>query len=286
MDIVLNNPSMYDVLSQIREMIQLPQTVYWIGCSGFYYKDWIGTFYPSNIKEQKLLEYYSSFFNTVEIDSTFYEWPKKGTIISWATKTPKNFRFSFKLPKIITHDKKLFHVEKDVDKFLKLLSPIMQKNKLGVILVQLPPSMGINLEKLKDFLNIIPSGVRFAIEFRRQSWLVNETFELLRKYNIAYVIVDEPLLPPLIEITANFSYIRFHGKGKKIWYYYKYKNEELEKWVPRIRPLEKKVNEIYIYFNNHFRGYAPSNALTLKSLLGLGVRKKEGEQKSLFDYYS
>ena len=242
-------------------------TKYWIGCSGFSYKDWVENFYPKDLDPSKFLTYYSSFFNTVEINSTFYKWPRREQIFSWATRSPSVFKFSFKLPRDITHEKKLAYIQKDVKKFLTLLEPVIQRNKLGVILAQLPPSMGVDLKKLENFLVSLPAEIKFAIEFRRKSWLIDETFDVLKTYKVAYVIVDEPLLPPVIKITSTFTYIRFHGHGKKVWYFYKYSEKELLPWAEKIKRLESQVQEIYIYFNNHFRGYAPANALMLKKLL-------------------
>lgn len=265
--------------------IKLDSKSFWIGCSGFSYKDWVGSFYPENVHKKDFLSYYARFFNTVEINTTFYEWPTKSQIVAWNNKVSKNFKFSFKMPRIISHEKKLAYAEKDVFKFVDLLEPVIRANKLGVILVQLPPSMGVNIKKLKSFLEILPKHIKFAIEFRRQSWLTERTFVLLKDFQVAYVIVDEPLLPPITKITADFTYIRFHGKGKKIWYYYNYSEEELKNWAGKIKDITAHVKEIYIYFNNHFRGYAPKNALLLRKILGVGDNSSKHTQIGLSEFF-
>ena len=253
---------------------------YWIGCSGFGYDEWIGGFYPQGLERHKFLEYYARHFNTVEINTTFYNWPERRQVLIWTRKTPEYFSFSFKLPQDITHEKKLINASKDVIKFLDILSPVIEANKLGVILVQLPPSLRRDIKRLETFLAEIPhEKYKFAVEFRHESWLVRETFTVLSKYNVAYVAVDEPLLPPILEITANFTYIRFHGHGKNPWYFYDYKEEELKPWVRRIKYAEDLVNEIFIYFNNHFRAYAPKNAKTFIRLLGIKEEELVPRQK-------
>jgi len=247
---------------------------YYIGCSGWWYKDWVGRFYPEGLDEAGRLKYYSQYFNTTEANVTFYKLPPLTTIHSWARKTPKNFVFSVKAPQEFTHQMHFLYSDRKMARFLKLLSPLQNSNKLGVILFQAPPEFVCTestLQRLEEFLNRLPKGYEFAIEFRHRSWLNEKTFELLSSYRVAYVIVDEPLLPSLIKITTNdFTYIRFHGRGKRVWYYYDYKREELEKWAKRIREeIEPSIKKLYIYFNNHFRAFAPKNAREFIEIIGL-----------------
>ena len=245
-------------------------TRYWIGCSGYSYDDWIGRFYPSNIEKSDMLEYYANRFNTVEINSTFYQIPNRRLVYYWASRAPKYFKYSVKFYQGITHERKLFFAKPVLNKFFNVLQPLIAENKLAVFLIQLPASIGKNLEKLESFINELPKGFRYAIEFRHHSWLENDTFQLLEKYGVAYVIVDEPHLPPIIRITSDFVYIRFHGRGKKVWYFYKYSEEELKPWAEKIKnEIEPSVKEVYIYFNNHFRAFAPKNAMQFIKLLGL-----------------
>lgn len=244
-------------------------TKYWLGCSGYSYDDWVGEFYPHNLDKSLFFKYYSERFNTVEINSSFYQIPKRSNVLHWVRSAPSYFRFSMKLYREITHDRKLFNVRAVLNKFFTAIKPLLDKNLVSVFLIQLPASFGKNLPKLESFLNELSPRYRYAIEFRHHSWLENDTFELLEKYNVAYTIVDEPHLPPITKITADFTYIRFHGRGKKIWYYYNYKEEELKEWAKKIKKIESQVKSIYIYFNNHFRAFAPRNASQLAKLLGI-----------------
>ncbi len=246
---------------------------YYIGCSGWWYKDWDGRFYPEGLDERGRLRYYCKYFNTTEVNVTFYRLPPITTFESWARRTPKNFVFSIKAPKEITHEMRLLYAERKMEKFYDLLSPLRKTGKLGVILFQLPPEFTktqARVSRLRDFLGKLPSGYEYAMEFRHRSWITEETFRILEDHNVAYTIVDEPLLPPVINITSDITYIRFHGHGRKVWYYYNYRRDELERWAKKIRmDIEPKVRKLYIYFNNHFRGFAPKNASEFIEILGL-----------------
>ncbi|MFX1245400.1 MAG: DUF72 domain-containing protein, partial [Promethearchaeota archaeon] len=129
------------------------------------------------------------------------------------------------------------------------------------------------IESLEAFLETLPNEWEFAVEFRHLSWMQDETFNLLRNHQVAYCIVDEPLLPPRIEVTAPFAYIRWHGHGKKVWYYYLYKKEELEAWVPKVKEVVKQTpSDVYGYFNNHWHGFAARNCIEMMELLGIPHR--------------
>ena len=261
---------------------------YWVGCSGYSYNDWIGRFYPSNIEKKDMLDYYIQKFNTVEINSTFYQIPERRTVGYWASRAPPYFKYSIKFYQGITHERKLYHTRPIINKFFAVLQPLIARNKIAVFLIQLPASIGKNLPRLESFINELPKGFKYAIEFRHHSWLTDDTFQLLDRYDIGYVIVDEPHLPPIIKITSDFAYIRFHGRGRKVWYFYYYSEEELKPWAEKIRKeIEPNVQEIYIYFNNHFRAYAPKNASQFIKLLGLNIEDLvpiEGRQSSLWEF--
>lgn len=253
-----------------------------LGTSGWSYKEWEGSFYKKGEKHK--LRAYSRIFQTVEIDSTWYRYPSKQTVMGWLRYSPSNFIFTAKLPKVITHEKKLGledDVETDLKTFLELMQPIQLNGKLGCLLIQLPPSYDYNPENLEPFLELLLPQFKFAIEFRNLSWIREETWQLLEKYNVAYTNVDEPLLPPEVHITANFTYFRWHGHGEKPWFNYLYKEEELEPWIPKVLEASKRVKEVYGYFNNHFHGYAPENCLSLiEKVLGL-TSQQEATKKRL-----
>ncbi len=247
-----------------------------VGTSGWSYKEWIGPFYPS---EKNQLPFYSSIFSTAEINSTFYALPPRWLPFSWLKGTKPGFVFSAKVPRSITHKKKLESVGRDLEEFLGLMDPLRKKGKLGVLLIQLPPKLGFNVEILRKFLETLPSDFKFAVEFRNKSWLRGETYKLLDTFNVAYTVVDEPLIPPEIVVTSDFSYVRFHGRGERPWYNYHYSLEELREWVPKLREIGEKVEKVYVYFNNHFKGYAVKNSLEFMELLGLKLKGKAAEAK-------
>ncbi len=235
-----------------------------LGTSGWSYKEWEGPFYMKGEKHK--LRAYSRVFPTVEIDSTFYRYPSKGTVMGWLRYSPSDFVFTAKLPKIITHEKKLglkSDVTADLESFLRVMEPLQLNGKLACLLIQLPPSYDYNPDNLEAFFNILPPQFRFAVEFRNHSWLREETWQQLKQHNIAYTNVDEPLLPPDVHITTDFTYFRWHGHGEKPWFNYLYKTEELEPWIPKIAEASKQVKRVCGYFNNHFHGYAPENCLSL-----------------------
>jgi uncharacterized protein YecE (DUF72 family) len=256
------------------------------GTSGWSYKEWVGPFYSST---KKMFSHYAQFFSTAEINSTFYKYPSRATIYGLDRNSSGNFVFSAKLPRLITHEKRLIPdrmVKNDLLMFLELLEPLMARGKLGCILIQLPPSFAYesDLENLKAFFEMLPEEYEFAAEFRNLSWMRNETWSLLKKHNVAYCIVDEPLLPPEIHVTADFAYFRWHGKGSKIWYDYHYSADELHEWVPKIEKTQEKVNKIYGYFNNHFHGYAVENCVEILEMMNAAKPEQRKAKEKIEQY--
>ena len=243
-----------------------------IGTSGWDYDEWVGPFYPD---PRRKLQFYTRIFKTTEINSTFYSMPTPGLAKGLARATPPGFVFAAKLYKGITHEKKLdpkLGATELLEEYLNAIKPLKKAGKLGPILVQMPPKPPDYFPRFEDFLASLPQGWGFAVEFRDPAWLTQQTFSLLEKYRAAYVIVDEPLLPPIVKVTTDFAYIRWHGRGERPWYYYQYTEKELEEWVPKIKEAASQADIVYGYFNNHFRGYAPHNALQMLKLLGKADR--------------
>ena len=266
-----------------------------LGCSGWNYGDtpdkggWVGIFYPD--RNTKRLRYYSQFFDTAEMDSIFYEkfysHMTKGTFIGMVKATPENFQFSVKVPEIITHRKRL-EVGKgaitDFEIFLDKISALKNSDKLGAILLQLPPSFTVNdFKNIERFLDKLPSGYHYAVEFRHPSWKTEGPWDMLRHYNIAAVMTDSPAkenLEFLSEVTvtsADHSFIRFHGRNTKghYWYDYLYSKEELRPWVEKIEEVKKQTKVLRAYFNNHYGGAAVINALQFKEMLGNKLSENE-----------
>jgi len=240
----------------------------WLGCSGWHYKEWVGPFYRED--EKSMLTAYSKVFKTVEIDSTFYRYPTKGMVFGWLRYTKPDFIYAAKLPKLITHKKKLDPAKgigEDLDKFLELMEPLQFNGKLACLLAQLPPALKLNLGLMEGFFALFPTQFRLAVEFRHPSWLKPQTLQLLEKYNVAYTAVDEPLLPPDMHVTTDIAYIRWHGKGEQPWYNYHYKAEELKPWVPKVKAAAQKAEKVFGYFNNHYHAYAVKNSLEMAEML-------------------
>ncbi len=256
-----------------------------LGTSGWSYREWIGPFYTK--MDKSMLRAYTRVFNSAEIDSTFYRYPSKGTVMGWARYSPEGFVYAAKLPGLITHDKKLQvaqGIEQDLEKFIGLMEPLILSGKLGVILIQLPPRFDYRPKELEAFFKLLPTQARFAVEFRDVSWIRPETWPLLEKYKVAYTIVDEPLLPPELHLTTDIAYFRWHGKGSRPWYNYRYSREELEPWVPKVKEVGSRVEKVFGFFNNHYHGYAVENCLQVMEMLG-PLDSKQLEAKSRIENY-
>jgi uncharacterized protein YecE (DUF72 family) len=253
-----------------------------LGTSGWSYGEWEEIFYRKG--EKRKLRAYSRVFKTVEIDSTFYRYPSKGMVMGWLRYSPSDFVFAAELPKVITHDKKLGlkeDVKADLEAYLELMRPLQLGGKLACLLIQLPPKYDYNPENLKSFFELLDPLFKYAVEFRNLSWMRNETWSLLKEYNVAYTNVDEPLLPPEVHLTSDFTYSRWHGRGERPWFDYLYEKAELDEWVPKVEEVAKNVKKVYGYFNNHFHGYAPENCLYLIEKLGLlSEEQKRAKEKA------
>lgn len=256
-----------------------------LGTSGWSYKEWVGPFYKRG--EKRMLTAYTRVFRTAEINSTFYRYPSKGMAMGWLRYSPTDFVFVAKLPKQITHKKRLNldqGVEADLARFCGLMEPLSLNGKLGCLLIQLPPSFDFDADRLEKFFQILPANIKFAVEFRHPSWICDETWRLLKEHGVAYTIVDEPLLPPEVQVTSEIAYFRWHGKGTRLWYNYQYTTDELEPWVPKVKEVANKAKTVYGYFNNHYHGYAVENCLQVLEMLG-DLTPQQAEAKTTIDNY-
>jgi uncharacterized protein YecE (DUF72 family) len=240
-----------------------------IGTSGYNYPHWWnGAFYPSHLPQRKWLEFYSDYFDTVELNVSFYRLPKKEVFGGWYKRTPERFSFAVKGSRFITHIKRL----KDCREPLSLLldNASLLKEKLGVILWQLPPRFKFQKERLEEFgvlLSTLPRSktIRHAFEFRDESWFCQEAFRILGEFNFAFCIAHGSGLPYMERVTSNFVYLRFHGG--ELLYGSNYSDKELKGWAEKIEGWEKKNKTVFVYFNNDAYGFAIKNALTLKKLV-------------------
>jgi len=226
----------------------------------------VGPFYST--RGTPKLRHYSSVFGTAEIDSTFYAYPKLGMVQGWVKNTPPGFKFSAKLPQIITHKKRLEKVDDELREFLDLIKPIAEADKLGAILIQLPPSFTSQSQNtLENFFKLLPSEYFFAVEFRHKSWQESNVKKILESYHISNVITDSPL-ELSFDIATDWLFIRYHGRGQKIWYNYRYSQEEIDKFAKKLQEVQGKTSIVYAYFNNHYGGAAVENALQLVQKTG------------------
>jgi len=232
-----------------------------IGTSGWHYKHWLGLFYPEKFPVKEMLNFYVRHFDTVEINNSFYHLPSDSTFDAWRDNTPPGFLFAVKGSRFITHMKKLKDPVSSTAKFFAGAERLHEK--LGPILFQLPPHWKLNLERLDEFLAVVPKGHQYVFEFRDPSWHVKEVYDVLRHYNAGYCIYDFAGSPTPIEITATFTYIRFHGAN----YSGSYSPKQLREWADRIKGWQKKLRDVYVYFNNDIGGHAIKNANELKCLV-------------------
>jgi len=237
---------------------------YYIGTSGWVYRHWRDVFYPSKLAQSKWLEFYTRHFPTVELNNSFYRLPTEKAFSNWRDTSPEGFVYAVKVSRFITHIKRLKDVQEPVETFLGRARHLGQK--LGPLLYQLPPNMHRNDERLDAFLALLPKGLRHVVEFRHESWLDEGVFDILRRHNVGFCVFDMPDLPCPLVATADFAYIRFHGSTGLYWSCYS--DEELEDWAQKISGLGKKLDTVYIYFNNDAEGFAIKNARTLGEKLG------------------
>ena len=245
------------------------QRTWYFGTSGWSHHDWVGKLYAHDLPPTEYLPTYARQFNTVEIEHTFFDMPLRQTVQAWQRRAPEGFVFSPGLPRRITHGQRLRDAQGLLEDFLEIMGEL--GDKLGPILVQLPEDFrSVEQESLEAFLAILPQQVSFAVEFRHGSWVKDTTFTLLEQHQVAWVVVDAPFLPRLPRVTANFAYLRWHGRPG-----YQTRRQldpaaALRPWVPVLHQLERQAQRVYGYVHNQFSGYAPRDCQTLLELLGQG----------------
>ena len=270
------------------------QSKIYVGTSGWSYPKgegtWTGYFYPKGKINE--LEYYSQFFDTVEINSSFYRPPNPGYVYNWARRVPQGFLFTVKLWQKFTHPKMYKEAtgeeavisQQDVDLFKRSLEPLVRYGKLGVLLAQFPPSfkndsfgqqiLGAVIRTFREY--------RLAVELRHRSWSDDEnTAGLLKENNTAWVQIDEPKFPSSIAaevpVTADMAYFRFHGRNAEMWwkgdsetrYRYLYSGNEINELADKVKTASEQTSLTFALFNNHWQGYAPRNAVDMKKALQL-----------------
>jgi uncharacterized protein YecE (DUF72 family) len=235
-----------------------------IGTSGYHYKHWLGRYYPAGTKPNAMLAHYLRDFDTVELNNTFYQLPNESTFDAWRDNTPGDFLFAVKGSRFITHMIKL----KDAQRGLTNFMPRAERlgSKLGPILWQLPPGWKVNVERLEEFLSILPPQHRYTFELRNETWMTDAVLEVLKKYNAAFCIYELAGYGSPLEITADWTYIRLHGPTA-FKYQGSYSDAQLAEWADRIRAWSRKMKAVYVYFDNDDSAYAVYNAMTLRKLV-------------------
>jgi uncharacterized protein YecE (DUF72 family) len=236
-----------------------------IGCSGWNYADWRERLYPKGLPQSRWLEHYATFFDTVEVNATFYRLPRREAVARWVEQTPAGFTFAVKASRYLTHLRRLTDLGGGIERFYERIEPLVRSPKLGPVLWQLPANFHRDDERLTNALEALPRG-RHCFEFRHESWFAPDVYDLLRAHDVALVIGDDPRRPfQTHELTADWTYVRFHRgrRGRNG----NYSQSELEEWRSRIAAWRTRV-EVFAYFNNDWEGYAVQNGLWLKKRLG------------------
>ena len=234
-----------------------------IGTSGWYYEHWKELFYPAGLPKSKWFEHYAQHFDTVEINNTFYHLPKEQSIQRWHKIAPEGFLYAVKANRYITHIKKLKDTSESLRRFFDGIN--LLERKLGPVLYQLPPSLHIDLDRLRDFIKLLPKRKTAVFEFRHKSWYCEDTYRLLERFGVCFCVHDMPGKESPQVVTSDTIYIRFHGTTRR--YSGSYPKSQLQDWAKWLKEQSKKVSGIYVYFNNDVHGHAIKNAKHLKEMI-------------------
>jgi uncharacterized protein YecE (DUF72 family) len=249
---------------------------YHLGCSGWSYDGWKGPFYPKDLDNRYWLTYYSQIFDFVEIDSTFYRIPSSFMVSNWNKRTPDNFRFAVKFPKIITHDKRLKDVDKDIDRFYDVMDPLY--DKILVFLMQLPPSLQIaeGLDLIKNLQYTLDPSFRYAIEVRHHSWFNELFYNYVKEKNYCLVWSQQNILvtPPVV--TTDFIYLRLIGDRRiderDFGNIKRDRTKEMQQWANIFKDIqknEKNIKNSIVAANNHYAGFGPMTAKLFAEMIYL-----------------
>ena len=228
-----------------------------LGCSGWYYWRWKGSFYPADLPTKDWFKHYARAFRTVEMNSTFYHWPRPATIQNWIRQAPAGFRYAVKVNAEITHERRMKYVRRLVQRFSVIAATLGPK--FGCLLYQFPPSFRYTAARLKNLLAQLDPDVQNAVEFRHPGWWRASVYRALGRAGVIFCSVSAPRLPADLVCTAGSVYLRFHGP--KRWYNHDYSAAELAEWAHQLQASGAK--EAWIYFNNDRDASAVRNAREL-----------------------
>jgi uncharacterized protein YecE (DUF72 family) len=213
----------------------------YIGTSGWGYPSWKPEFYPPEIKSKDFLRYYSSQLNATEVNYTFRRAATEKALRQWLSETPNDFHFVLKANQYITHIRRLKNTEEPVERFFTSIQPMVESRRMGAVFFQLPPNFKADVPRLRDFLASLPNGVRYAWEFRHDTWFTDETYEALADYDSALCIAENETMTTPNVLTASFAYYRFRKS--------RYSRPRLKQIASDLRGLATK-REVYAFFKH------------------------------------
>lgn len=231
----------------------------YIGTSGFAFKEWKGNFYPQTLSDKQMLSFYSQILGSVEINYTFRRMPSESTLAAWKSQSSDNFRFTLKAPQRITHTRRLKEAKEEVAEFVRRAKTL--EERLGTILFQLPPSLKYEQDRLERFLEELPGGTLYAMEFRHDSWDDPEVKTLLATRGVAFCGADTEAKPLReIPLTDGHAYLRLRKE--------EYTDEELETWGQKIAGTLRSGADVFCYCKHEGGGIGPQYALKIKEIVG------------------
>jgi uncharacterized protein YecE (DUF72 family) len=236
-----------------------------VGTSGWSYDHWEHVLYPPGLPAARRRDVYVSAFDTVELNASFYRWPREVAFANWNRRLPPGFALSVKAPRGLTHAKRLYAPEQWIDRITRCWHELGDRR--AVLLVQLPPTMQRDDARLGYFLSRLPAWIRVAVELRHESWNHDDIFALLERHGAAYCVMSGAGLPCILRATAPFVYVRLHGPDHDSLYGGSYSDADLWWWADRIREWQRDSREVFAYFNNDGGGDAVRNARTLLGML-------------------
>lgn len=236
-----------------------------IGTSGWSYDHWEGVLYPPGMRPRDRLAHYTKSFDTVELNASYYRWPSGDAFTSWNERLPDGFELTVKAPRGLTHARKLREPERWIERISDSWHRL--RDRRGVLLVQLPPTLARDDARLDYFLSCVPAWMRTAIEFRHPTWHTEPIFQLLAHHGAAYVVTSGAGLPCILRATAGFVYVRLHGPSHDQLYAGSYADDDMRWWAERVREWSALDLDVYAYFNNDGEGNAVRNAWALRAAL-------------------
>ena len=241
---------------------------FWVGTSGWSYDHWDGVLYPHGLPASERLAHYTAEFRTVELNASFYRWPRPTAFASWRRRLSPGFRMTVKAPRGLTHGRRLYGPETWIERIIAGLHELGDRR--GVLLVQLPPAMPRDDVRLGYFLDRLPNWIQVAVELRHPTWQDEEVMSLLTRHGAAYVVMSGAHLPCMLRATAPFVYVRLHGPDHDHLYAGSYSPADLGWWADRFREWDGQGRDVYAYFNNDGGGNAVRDARELRHQLGGG----------------